>query len=210
MEPYMHLSRKERERLNRREEILAAARKVFSERGFQKATLDEIAVIAEFGKGTIYNYFKNKEELFACIIERGTARFQKHVKEATDSQPNSKEKLGAYIDAAFQFFEKHRQIYSIFLLEKHKLASSLSEATFNKFCDQQYEVFDFLRALFDEGVRAGEFRNLDSLRFAQALISFIHASVFQAIREPKTTNLHEHANFIRSLIFEGITDHAVS
>ena len=63
-----HVSRKERERLLRRDEIISAAREVFALRGFAEATLDEIAERAEFGKGTLYNYFENKEELFEAVI----------------------------------------------------------------------------------------------------------------------------------------------
>jgi TetR/AcrR family transcriptional regulator, repressor of fatR-cypB operon len=62
------LSRKERERLLRRNEIIAAAREVFALRGYNMATLDEIAEKAEFGKGTLYNYFDNKEQLFDAVI----------------------------------------------------------------------------------------------------------------------------------------------
>jgi TetR/AcrR family transcriptional regulator, repressor of fatR-cypB operon len=63
------IPRKERERQQRRTEILAAAREVFATRGFAEATLDEIADTAEFGKGTIYNYFANKDDLFRAVID---------------------------------------------------------------------------------------------------------------------------------------------
>ncbi len=64
----LKLSRKERERLFKRQEIVNAARIVFAARGFSAATLDEIADRAEFGKGTLYNYFQSKEELFETVI----------------------------------------------------------------------------------------------------------------------------------------------
>lgn len=62
------LSRKERERLFKRQEIVAAAREVFTARGFTAATLEEIAEKAEFGKGTLYSYFQSKDELFETVI----------------------------------------------------------------------------------------------------------------------------------------------
>jgi len=62
------LSRKERERSARRLEILRAARSVFAEKGFEKATLEEIAERAEFGKGTVYNYFESKDNLFLAAV----------------------------------------------------------------------------------------------------------------------------------------------
>ena len=62
------LPRKERERLARRQAILRAARQVFAEKGYTLATLDEIAERAEFGKGTLYNYFDSKEGLFTAAM----------------------------------------------------------------------------------------------------------------------------------------------
>ena len=60
------ISRREREKLARRRGILTAARKVFGARGYEGATLDEVAREAEFAKGTLYSYFDSKAELFAA------------------------------------------------------------------------------------------------------------------------------------------------
>ena len=64
------LSRRERERQSRREAMLDAARVVFAEKGYDAARLDEVADRAEFGKGTLYNYFEGgKVELLFAIVE---------------------------------------------------------------------------------------------------------------------------------------------
>ena len=54
---------------DKRERILAAAKKVFAQRGFAGATISEIALQAEIGKGTVYEYFKSKEDLFFAVFE---------------------------------------------------------------------------------------------------------------------------------------------
>jgi AcrR family transcriptional regulator len=59
--------RREREKERKRQEIMAAARKVFFDKGFTKATMEEIAKEAEFSPGTLYLYFKNKDELSASL-----------------------------------------------------------------------------------------------------------------------------------------------
>ncbi len=207
METQTILSRKERERLARREEILTAARRVFSERGFERATLDEIAEVAEFGKGTIYNYFKSKEELFVCIIERGINRFQEFVSEAIKNKTMPSEKVAAYIDSAFAFFEKHRQIFSILELERINLARHLTEEMFSKCCEHQAALLQSLAQLFDEGIKKGEFKKLDSMKLAQFLFGLIHVAYHQAIREPERSNLKKDATFIKQIFFEGIKNH---
>jgi AcrR family transcriptional regulator len=62
--------RKEREKEVRRQQILVAAKKVITHKGFAKATVEEIAKEAEISPGTIYLYFKNKEELFSALALR--------------------------------------------------------------------------------------------------------------------------------------------
>jgi TetR/AcrR family fatty acid metabolism transcriptional regulator len=60
----MQLSRKEREYQTHRKEILSAAEGVFAEKGFFSSTMSEIAERAEFGTGTLYKYFKSKDDLY--------------------------------------------------------------------------------------------------------------------------------------------------
>jgi len=63
--------RKERERLQRKNDIINAAEKVFLSKGFENTTMDDIAIEAEFSKGTLYTYFQSKNELCLSIVLRG-------------------------------------------------------------------------------------------------------------------------------------------
>lgn len=73
--------RKAREKERRRNQIVDAAEKIIFAKGLDQATMDEIAEEAELSKGTLYLYFKNKNELYLAITERGSnilnARFAK-------------------------------------------------------------------------------------------------------------------------------------
>lgn len=64
------MTRKERERATRRQEIIAAAEELFAARGFENTTMEEIAEKAEFGKPTLYSYFKSKDEILFRIHMR--------------------------------------------------------------------------------------------------------------------------------------------
>lgn len=63
--------RKVREKENRRQEIISAAESIFFEKGFEIATMDEIATKAELSKGTLYLYFNSKEEIHFSIVVKG-------------------------------------------------------------------------------------------------------------------------------------------
>src|SRR5512144_1425310 len=64
-------SRREREKAQRRDDILRAAREVFFQRGFHTVTVDDIAVAAEVGKGTVYLYFDTKETILVHLLLEG-------------------------------------------------------------------------------------------------------------------------------------------
>ncbi|MBP2664859.1 MAG: fadR [Firmicutes bacterium] len=60
----------------KRQKILDAAYTVFSRKGYHRATVDEIIALADTGKGTVYKYFVNKEQLFYTLIKERSANFE--------------------------------------------------------------------------------------------------------------------------------------
>ncbi|MCK5126684.1 MAG: TetR/AcrR family transcriptional regulator [candidate division Zixibacteria bacterium] len=85
-------SRKEREKEARKTLILDAAARILSEKDYYEATLDEIAAEAELAKGTLYNYFKDKQDIFESLIARGHTCFEE-VLTKTLCEPESLESL---------------------------------------------------------------------------------------------------------------------
>lgn len=130
MEQTTQLSRKERERIYKRQEIINAAREVFAHRGFSAATLDEIAERAEFGKGTLYSYFQSKEELFDTVL---ADMFDEFLFIAADSCSVPDRGIEeSYLDFARKLlthlFENHL-IYFLLMREMHKMEHQSHFAT---------------------------------------------------------------------------------
>lgn len=86
--------RKERERLQRREEIILAAEKVFFSKGFDLSTMDDIADQAELSKGTLYLYFKSKEDLHLAVARKSIRLLRAVTLKSTEGDGNALEKLG--------------------------------------------------------------------------------------------------------------------
>lgn len=82
--------RKTREKARRRQMIIAAARRVFSNKGFGKATMEDIAKEAELSTGTLYLYFKGKDELYTVLSLRAIQYLNIRLEEAITSQKESK------------------------------------------------------------------------------------------------------------------------
>ena len=62
------LSRREREKLRQRRDMLTAALRLFSEKGYHSVSMHEIAEKSEFAIGTLYKFFRNKEDLYRVLV----------------------------------------------------------------------------------------------------------------------------------------------
>nr|HDN01233.1 TetR/AcrR family transcriptional regulator [Deltaproteobacteria bacterium] len=91
------LSRREREKLRQRRQMLAAALELFSEKGFHNVTMHEIAKRAEFAIGTLYKFFKNKEDLYKSLIVEQADRFHEALTKAIGETDDEIEKLRNYV-----------------------------------------------------------------------------------------------------------------
>ncbi|MGC8781632.1 MAG: TetR/AcrR family transcriptional regulator [Anaerolineae bacterium] len=99
------IDRREQERARRRQAILAAARAVFAQGGFHRATVEAIAQRAEVGKGTVYLYFENKEAILAELVLQALAELTARLQAASDrcSVLHPDQKLRAMAEAYLIF-----------------------------------------------------------------------------------------------------------
>ncbi len=103
--------RKEREKEHRREEILDAAPSVFFVKGLQAATMDEIAETAELSKGTLYLYYKSKEDLYLGVMMRGLQVLLDMFAKIANSGHSAARMLMMLGDAYVSYFNTHRDYF---------------------------------------------------------------------------------------------------
>jgi AcrR family transcriptional regulator len=101
----------------RQAEIITAARKVFAEKGYIAATVDEIAALADLAKGTIYVYFESKEQIYNAVLENDLDALRTLTLEKIAAAETAREKISAYIDARFKYCEERRDFFRIMYIE---------------------------------------------------------------------------------------------
>ncbi len=121
------IERKEREREARKNQILEAAQKVFEDRGVGTATMDEIAKSAELAKGTIYLYYKNKEELLLGLILRGFEVLTEMIVAETNKQDRGLNKLMVIGDAYRLFAMQEKFLFGIMNVSEPPAKSNISQ-----------------------------------------------------------------------------------
>jgi AcrR family transcriptional regulator len=172
------LSRRERERLVRRRLMLDAARAVFAEKGYAEATLDEIAQRAEFGKGTLYNYFEGgKEEiLFAVFDDLHTALHEMIERtfspELLGERP-LREVLEGFLAAFFAFFNERQDQFMVMMKEGHRLMFSEEPEQAAYIRNQGRGVVDALIPPIQEAKRRGLIRDIPASAVAHMILGSI-------------------------------------
>jgi AcrR family transcriptional regulator len=192
------LTRREREKIAKREAILLAAQDVFAEKGFTAATLDEIAEKAEFSKAALYLYFKNKEDLFFSLIETrlGEIRSQIMAIGASDNDPI--EKLRNVVKIHFAFHERHRNFFQLFTrvksalnpdqrlftrvksaLTPDQLTSEMQDTLQNNLQTSFQAYIDAISAILQDGIEQGCYRFADPHFLAHTLTSLLNSVIFK-------------------------------
>jgi AcrR family transcriptional regulator len=104
---------KEREREQRRNDIIDAARKLFADKDFDEVSMNEIAEEVGLGKSTLYLYFKNKESLYFAVVLRGTRIWAEMVKEEVKKGNSGFEKLILYGNANRRFSNEYPDYFRL-------------------------------------------------------------------------------------------------
>ena len=99
--------------LPKKDRILIAAEDVFSRRGYTKATLDEIIALADTGKGTLYKYFGNKDNLFYTLIEEKHNKLMEDLHAITAEADGIRSKLQAYLNCMLAFLRSNKGLWLI-------------------------------------------------------------------------------------------------
>jgi len=143
--------RKQRERERRRQQIIVAAKRVFSERGFSKTTMEDIAREAELSPGTLYLYFKNKDELYASlslrILQYMNIRLE-DVKKEKDSNPE--QKIASIKEALYDVYQFDPAILiNMFHLQSSETLKNLSSPLLDNISELSRNSLQILADIFE-------------------------------------------------------------
>jgi len=175
------ISRKEREYLAHREEILSAAEKVFAAKGFFSTTMSDIAREAEFGTGSLYKYFKSKEDLYFTLIDEKVEEINGPVKAELSHKTPAVERIKKVLGLQFEFFERNRDFFRIYASERTRFEWTVKDELGKDLHEKMVAYIQFLAGVMREGIEAGEFKPLNPMDLAHALVGIVNSFVFEWI-----------------------------
>lgn len=197
--------RKKRELEARRSEILSAAECLFSKHGFFKTSMAEIAGAAQFAMGTVYRFFKSKEDIYISLVEAKVEELIALLEDRVSQANSATEKIQAVIKVKLAFADKNRDFFRIYVSEwsgfEWTVKSAFGDRVWKRYLAQIQLVADLVR----EGIQKGEFRDIDpedtSLAFHGMLNSTIYLWILQA---SPTKSLVAKGELLGSLFLNGI------
>ena len=151
--------RKERERERRRQQIIVAAKRVFSAKGFNKATMEDIAKEAELSPGTIYLYFKNKDELYASlslrILQYLNIRLEHLIKEGESEPEKSIQDLWNALYDVYEF--DPLIVINMFHLQSSETLKNLSPPLLSEIKVLSRNALGAMAEIFKAGIKKDAF-----------------------------------------------------
>jgi AcrR family transcriptional regulator len=197
-------SRREREFQRRRQEIMDAARILFIEKGLRSTTLDEIAEASAFGKGTIYNYFANKDDLFAAILHQLINEVDSATIAAMAAEPaTARAQLRAYALVSLEHFHANNEVFLMIMREHHEL----DPKSIAQFTDRYHQRLSLVMESLKLHIFPKEPTESDLKRLALLFDGMVRTYFMAASGGMWPTNNQspsEVAQFMVSVFFDGI------
>ncbi len=199
------LSRKEREYQARREEILRAAERIFAKNGFHNSTVAEIAKESEFAIGTLYQFFKNKEELYyTMMIEKFDLLYNTLL---TEVGKNTKcfEKLNCLVGVVLAFIEQNVDFFKIFTWELNVLNSNMNHNLKDQLITKHFAYSKLISDVIKEGLQERVLKEGNADDLSTALLGMMNIFSFNWMYNQQQDSLREKASIIVNLFLNGAT-----
>lgn len=198
------LTRKEREREAHRRDILGAAEKVFISKGYHKATVEQIAQEADFSVGTLYNFFKNKEELYIQVLENITEEMRSGFEQMVKEEPDAVKALANLIGLRLTHWEAHRGFFRIFLENAPGSQMDPMPALPERTREMYRSYLGEVSRVFERGMVQKVFGEADPLYLTLCLEGIINATVAYWAQHGTTQSIEARIEKVRDSFFRWI------
>jgi AcrR family transcriptional regulator len=190
--------------------ILNAAIHVFARKGFVNTKMIDIAKEAQVGKGTIYEYFRSKEEVFAGTFFLVFEDIQNVIKKIRDEITDPIDQLREILSRIVIPFLESENDYAAIMMDywaegvRRKNSEMISLLNLNELYDN---IREMISSLLKSGAKRGVFRDIDYHHTAAIIMGAIDGVMLQWIIDPDRVNPRHAINMLMEIITKGITKH---
>ena len=183
--------------------ILEAARKVFAKKGFHDATVDDVANAAGLAKGTVYLYYRSKQDVYLAALKFGIGQMYSALVEEVNKVATTEAKLKALIAAKLAYFDENRDFFKIYYSELGRIPTHPAGID-SEFKALYLEQARLVESILKEGIRKKAIRSLRTEQTAFAISDIIRGVVTQRILGWSKSKTGQDVDFIFDLVWKGI------
>lgn len=185
--------------------IQEATMRVIARKGMAAATMQEIAEEAGVAKGTIYLYFRDRDELVEKTFENAITQLHARIDAAMNAETTFEAKLRKMLTAKMRFFEENREFFRLYMSLRFPEGSPQQQRRQKRTCQPQYQsrVNQFAMML-QAAMEAGELRRMDPRRLALFLIEGSNAITIERVMEEAPPPDEDDVELIVSSLLDGI------
>ncbi|OGP64776.1 MAG: TetR family transcriptional regulator [Deltaproteobacteria bacterium RBG_13_53_10] len=199
------LPRREREKLRQRQEMLTTGLELFSEKGYHNVSMNEIARKSEFAIGTLYKFFKNKEDLYRALVLEKSDEIHDAAMKAIEEPDDEIEKLRNYVRTKGQFFHENASMVRLYFAETRGASFNIMAGLDRQIREQYGEFLEALASVFKSGIRRKRFLKIaDPYYLAVAIESLTNAFLLLWLEAPERHPYPEDPDTILNILFKGL------
>ncbi len=169
--------KKKNKKIEKRERILEAAAILFSRKSYHEVMVDDVAKHAKIAKGTVYNYFNSKEELYFSIMRQRMEKLTISLKEKIKSEMSSVESLHSFIVHLYMFMMKYQSFFLMYqkdyLIADHELC--------NELVNLEKDLKNLLAGIIKSGKADDLFRDIEEDFASDLILGSIYSAVYRGI-----------------------------
>src|SRR2546430_3555515 len=179
--------------------------RVIARKGMAAATMQEIADEAGVAKGTIYLYFRDRDELVEKTFESAMGELHGRVEEALEKEGTFEAKLRAVLAAQINFFQAHREFFRLYMSLRYPEGTAQQQRRQKRHCQPQYRSrVDRIAGVLQEAMDRGEIRRLDPMRLALFIIEGSNAVIIERVLDEAAPPEAADIDLIAGTILDGI------
>ena len=202
--------KRKKEKENRRNTILRAARRLFFDRGFKSVTVDNIAAKSEVSKGSIYLCFESKEEIYAQILISDNIALYERIKNFSATEASASQLLLEFARIYVDYFLNDNELFRIlmtFMLQTGQM--NLTEKQNTELIRSTNENIKIISEIIKKGIESGEFAPIDNIWQMQNAIwgmlnGIISLYVFTGNPTKRTERIHSTIRDSLNVFIEGM------
>lgn len=186
----------------RREQILRSAADLFARHGYRHTDVQKIADQLGVAKGTIYNYFPSKRELFLAAVDQGIRDLSGSIQAVTDHETDPVKMIKIGVTAYLAFFDEHPNFVELLIQERAEFKDRTKPTYFQHREASVDRWRDFYRDLIDQGI----VRDMPVDRILDVINNMLYGTIFTNYHAGRSQSLEQQAQDLLDVFFHGILD----